>query len=273
MLFRNLRWTVAGIAAVVALCSSPARSRADVQILVEELNASGSVVGSSGYTVGTPSGSTTFFQNFSYSSPNGYFTLSGTVGTNSQLGTINASLSTSFTGGFTSNFNPSQGHTLQIIVTDDGFSGNGQSSTLLNSAGASQGFVGGTIDVASASSVYNPNTSTSVPASSTTQLASGPSLGGPTPTASDSLPSSGTNNQETQSNISGLPDTYAIQQVINISFTQTGSIDPDSTFGGTAGARIIPTIDTVPAPGGLALALVGLPLIGLRHALRKRGVV
>jgi hypothetical protein len=270
---RNLRWTVAGLAAIVAIGYTPARARADVQILVEELTSTGSVFASSAFTVGVPSGSTTFFQNFSYSSPNGYFTLTGSVGTNSQLGTPNASLTTSFTGGFTSNFNAASGHSLQIIVTDDGFTGNGQPTMLINSAGASTGFIGGTIEVSSSSTILNPDTPSSIPASSTTQLATGPLIAGPTSTAFDSLPSNGNPNQETQSDLTGLPSSYAIQQTIDISFTPTGTIDTESTFGGSAGARIIPsTASVVPAPGGLALALIGLPLIGLRRSLRKRAV-
>ena len=45
------KWAFAGVAAVVALCSSPARSEAGIQVLVEELNASGTVIGSSSFTV------------------------------------------------------------------------------------------------------------------------------------------------------------------------------------------------------------------------------
>jgi hypothetical protein len=268
MLLRKLRWAVACLASVVALCASPARSSADVQILVEELNASATVVGSSSFSVGQPSGSTTFFQNFSYSTNGGFFTLSGETGTNSQLGTRNASLSTSFTGGFTSAFDATQGHTLRITVTDDNYTGHSNLNSLLNSAGVALGFAGGTITVDSFSRVYNPSDSTATPASSTSQLAGGPTVGSVTPTASDSLPTGNSNNRVTQSNVSGLPSTYAIQQVILISFDQTGTIDPDSTFTGSAGARI----DPVPAPGGLALALIGLPLIGLRRAFRKPAV-
>lgn len=269
MLLRNLRWMVAGLAAVVAVCSSPGRSSAEVQILVEELNASAQVVGSSSYSVGSPSGISTFFQTFSYSSPNGFFTLSGSTGTNSQLNTLNASLSSSFTGGFTPSFDPTQGHTLRITVTDDKYSGNGNPTTLLNSAGASLGFAGGTIQVDSFSRIYDPTDPGAIPASSTSALANGPTVGSPTPTAIDTLPVGDPNLRITQSNISGLPTTYAIQQVINISFIQSGTIDTNSTWAGSAGARIDPTL-AVPAPGGLALALVGLPLIGLRRVIRKR---
>jgi hypothetical protein len=257
-MLRNLRWVVAGIAAIVAVCSSPARSSADIQILVQELSASNTVIASSSFS-GTPSGNT-FFQPFSYSSanPNSMFTLSGTVATNSASGTFNSSLDASFTGGFNSNFNAPAGNTIKITVTDTGFKGNNLPTPLLNTAGASQGFTGGAIEVDSFSRILIPPFTPGTP------------LGSPTPTASDSVPATPSNNQQTHSNFSGLPGSYAIQQVITIAFTQApgATIDEESTFGGTAGARIDPS--AVPAPGGLALALVGLPLIGLRRALRKR---
>jgi hypothetical protein len=263
---RHFRWVVAGLATAAVVCSSPARSRADIQILVEELNASNAVVANSTtFTVGTPTKSN-IFTTFSYSSPDGSFSLSGSVGTNSPSGASNASLSTSFTGGFGPNFDPTKGESLRIVVTDDAYTGTGLPTALTNTAGASQGFAGGTITVSSSGSVYNPLDPTAVPASSTTAVAGGPTLGGPTGTASDSLPAFGSSNQVTQSDISSLPGTYAIQQVIDISFVQTGSIDTTSTFAGSAGARI----DPVPAPGGLALALIGLPLLGLKRAIRKR---
>jgi hypothetical protein len=53
-----------------------------------------------------------------------------------------------------------------------------------------------------------------------------------------------------------------VQQVLTVTVDPTSA----STFGGSGGANVSP----VPAPGGLALALIGLPLIGLRRALRKR---
>ncbi|AMV23477.1 hypothetical protein VT84_03645 [Gemmata sp. SH-PL17] len=272
MLQRQLRWIVAGCAAAAVIGFAPARSSAEVQILVEELNASSTVVGSSAYTVGSPTGATTFFQNFSYSSPTGQFTLSGTTGTNSQLGTLNASLSTSFTAGFTSNFDPTQGHTLRITVTDDKYTSNGAPAVLQNSAGVALGFAGGSIQVDSFSRIYDPTASGSVAASNTGTLADGTTLGGPTGVATDSLPSDPTNARITSANVSGLNTPYAIQQVILISVSQNqnGSIDPNSTFTGSAGARVDPTTRAVPAPGGLVLGLVALPLFGLRRTLRKR---
>ena len=273
MLQRQLRWIAAGLAAIAVVCFAPARSSAEVQILVEELNASSTVVGSSAYTVGSPAGATTFFQNFSYSSPTGQFTLNGSTGTNSHQGTLNASLSTSFTAGFTSNFDPSQPHTLRITITDDKFTSNGASAMLRNSAGVALGFAGGSIQVDSFSRIYDPTAAGAVAASSTSTLADGPTSGGPTGVATDTLPSDPNNTRITSSDVSGLSTPYAIQQVILISVNQTGSIDPSSTFTGSAGARVDPTTRAVPAPGGLALGLIALPLLGLRRTFRKRAAV
>lgn len=272
MFLRQLRWIAAGVAVVAAVCASPAQSKAEVQILVEELDGSNNVFASGSFAVGSPTGANTFFQNFNYSSANGHFTLTGSTGTNSHQGTLNASLSTSFTAGFTSNFNAAQNHTLRITVTDDEFTSNGEPTALLNSAGVAIGFAGGTIQVDSFSRIYDPNAPGSTTANSTTVLAGGTTIGGPTPVATDTLPTNPMNARITSADVAGLPSPYAIQQEILISVTETGAIDRSSTFTGSAGARVDPTarIDAVPAPGGLSLALIALPLLGLRRTLRKR---
>jgi hypothetical protein len=264
MFLRQLRWLAA---AVAVACLAPASARAEIQVLVEELDASGVTVGQSAFAVGVPSGGSTFFQGFSYSTTGGHFTLDGTAGTNSHRGTVNASLSTSFTAGFTSNFDPSQGHTLRITITDDKYTSAGAASVLTNTAGVASGFAGGTVQVDSFSSILQ--TPLTVPASSTTELATGTTIGGPTPVATDMLPVPPVpTTRVTTANMSSLPPQYAIQQVIIISINQTGPIDPAATFTGSAGARVDPR--PIPTPSALALALIGLPLIGLRRVLRKR---
>ncbi|MCI0700832.1 MAG: hypothetical protein L0241_07100 [Planctomycetia bacterium] len=265
MFLRQLRWVAACVAAVVVACLAPAESKADIQILVQELDTGDNVVGSGSFAVGSPSGTNTFFQNFNYSTSGGHFTLTGSSATNSHLNVPNGSLSTSFTAGFTNDFNALQGHSLRITVTDDGYTGVGQPAILVNSAGAAVGFSGGTLQVDSFSRIFDPTDPSAIPASSTTALANGPTIGSQTPTATDTLPAGDPNLRITSSNVSGLPSSYAIQQVISISVTQTGTIDPNSTFTGSAGARV----NSVPAPSALALALIGLPLIGLRRALRS----
>jgi hypothetical protein len=269
MFLRQLRWLAAALAVA---CLAPSQARADIQILVEELDSGGGVVGSSGFVVGSPNGTFPYLQTFGYSSAGGHFNLSGSTGTNSNLGNLNSSLSTSFTAGFTDNFVASQGHTLRITVTDDGYTAvTGQSSTLMNSAGASIGFQGGILQVDSFSRIYNPNDPSAVPAGSTTQLATGLTVAGPTPTATDRLPGD-SNTRITATSVPPLSSPYAIQQVITISVTETGTLDEDALFSGSAGARVDTSAAPIPAPGGLALALVALPLIGLRRALRKNAV-
>jgi hypothetical protein len=265
MFLRQLRWVAACLAAVVVACVAPAESKADIQILVQELEGT-TVVGSSSFAVGNPSGTNTFFQNFNYSTTGGHFTLTGSSATNSHQNILNASLSTSFTAGFTNDFNAAQGHTLRITVTDDGYGGIGQPAILANSAGAAVGFSGGTLRVESFSRIFDPTDPSAIPASSTTMLANGPTIGDPTPVAVDTLPAGDPNLRITGANISGLPSSYAIQQVISISVAQTGTIDPNSTFTGSAGARV----NSIPTPSALALALIGLPLLGLRRIVLRK---
>ena len=65
---------------------------------------------------------------------------------------------------------------------------------------------------------------------------------------------------------------FAIEQTTTIRATPTGpnGIDPQSTLGGSASTVVISSApDIVPAPGGLVLALIGLPILGARR-LRKK---
>jgi len=48
-----------------------------------------------------------------------------------------------------------------------------------------------------------------------------------------------------------------------------GTIEVGSTFGDTAGSTVTPV--SVPAPGGLILALMGIPAVGLRRVFRRKG--
>ncbi|HEY1188802.1 MAG TPA: hypothetical protein VGE74_14200, partial [Gemmata sp.] len=72
-----------------------------------------------------------------------------------------------------------------------------------------------------------------------------------------------------QNDVMGLVSPFAIQQTILVSFS--GNIPANATFGATGGASV--TSAAVPAPGGLALGLIALPLLGLRRTLRKRATV
>jgi hypothetical protein len=260
-----------GLAVAAGLCLAPARSRADIQVLVEEYDAGGNRVGSSIVT-GTPTGSTAFTQSFTYSSD--YFTLTGTAQTNSNLGTLNGTVNTSFSGGFNSGFDASQDHAIKITVTDDKFVSNGAGVKLTNGASVPLSPEGAILQIDAFSRIYDPASPGAVPASSTT-LATGATVAGPTAVATDILqgttPIGDPAQRTTTITTSGLPNPYAIQQEILVQITANapGSILPDDAFSGTAQARVT-SAQPVPAPSGLALALIGLPLIGLRRALRKR---
>ena len=90
-----------------------------------------------------------------------------------------------------------------------------------------------------------------------------------TPPATDVRPDTLGVSPVTTSIIDPLPGKYALQQVILISIPVGVNTPANTSFSGTAGVTATP----VPAPGGLALALVGLPLIGLRRVFRKRAAV
>jgi len=241
MFLRHARWLVAGIAAITGIGLSPARSNADVTILVEELNASSTVVASQSQTL-SGSGSLNF--------TGVYFTGLATVSTNSTSSSSVASLIPGFTGQLTNAFDVTQDHTLRVTVSDNNFQPTGPNGTLKVQVSGSTGFASGTESIVEDTRVYDPATN------STILLV--PNLLSP----DGSL-------QQKIVGTQGLTSPYAIQQTLTISFS--GSIPANATFGSTGGASLASS--PVPAPGGLALALIGLPLIGLRRALRKRAAV
>ena len=247
MILRQLRWVAAGLAVVAAVCASPARSKADVVILIEELNASGMVVASQSTPL-SGSGVTPMFTGQ-------YFTGTAFASTNSDTTSAIASFTPSFNGRLTSAFNAAQDHKLRITATDNAFTPSGTSGKLSVEASGSGGLSGGGLSIVEDTRLFNPATGT--------DIALRPNL------------VSATGNRVTDENIavSGLSTPYGIQQVLLISFR--GSPPLNATFGATGGADL--SYDTpppaVPAPGGLVLALIGLPLIGLRRTLRKRAAV
>lgn len=257
MFLRQLRWIAAGVAVVAALGFAPARAKADVQILVEEYAGNSRVAFQ--YTTGTGTVVPFAFNGNYFSGGGSVTTVNGAA----------ASLSPSFSGLFNPGAIP-QDHTLKITVTNDGFTTGGVGQFLNNDSGASQaGFTGGQITVSTSSSIYNPLAAGSTPASSSSVLAGGTTLFGPTPS---STTVGGGNGPTTTASVGSLPTPYAIQQEILISFS--GSPNAGGTFTAGGGARVESVTPNqpaaVPAPASLALALIGLPLVGLRRTLRKR---
>lgn len=257
------KWAFAGVAAVVALCSSPARSEAGIQVLVEELNASGTVIGSSSFFNGTPGGTVIFSQPFTYSGQQ-LSIVSGGALTNSHLSAAPAALSSNFGIAVLVN-NPT--NSLRVTVTDDGYNvptpGDGQ---LRNSASVSIA-TNAAAQVDSFSRLLSVPLTT--PASSTTALADGTTIGGPTDVATDVRPDTLGPSPITTANVSNIPSQFALQQVILISIPDGFDTPANTSFNGTAGVTALP-VSAVPAPPALALALIALPLVGARRALRKK---
>lgn len=260
MVLRNLRWMAACLVALAAIGLSPARSNAEIQILVEELTAGGAgTVGTPVFFSGSPSGSIPFSQSFSYTGSQFAVFNSGAI-TNSHLGTFTASLSANF-GIAVLVDNPT--NILRITVTDDGFNApSGLAATLRNTASVSIATDGAAQVDSFSRLLTSPLT---IPASSNTQLADGTQVGNPTAVATDVRPDTLGVSPITSSPIDLLPTKYALQQVIIISIPEDVSTPANTSFNGTAGVTATPA----PAPGGLVLALAALPLIGLRRALRK----
>lgn len=247
MLLRKFRRLAAALAVVAAVAASPATSRADVQILVEELN-NGAVVGSTSATLGG-SGTTTY-------NGTAFTNVLVTVSTNSATPSQVASLTPSFSGQLTSQFNPAVS-TLRVTVSDNGFTANGPTGTFRVQTSGSNGFAEGTQAVASTTRIFNTGSSGTVAGPVNLSTPNGTLV-----TNGDGLA------------VSGLPNPYGIQQTITVSYT--GPVTANATFGATGGASMTsdapppPPPSAVPAPGGLVLALVALPLVGLRRTLRKR---
>src|SRR5215208_3557711 len=101
MVLRNLRWMAACLVALAAIGLAPARSNADITILVEELNASGTPLASQ-LTPLTSSGAANF--------TGFYFSGLVTLSTNSAFASPTASLTPSFSGLLTPAFDVTQDH-------------------------------------------------------------------------------------------------------------------------------------------------------------------
>lgn len=255
MFLRKMSWLCACIVATVAVLAAPARSMANTQILIQELDGGGNVVAGQSqiFSGTTASFATTNFLNIQ-------------VGTSSNSGAI-GSLSTSVSAGLSSTLDAT--HTLQVIVTNDGFVNPfpGQPAAISNSAGASNAIVGGTNTITGVTQLLSVPLTT--PANQTGTLASGTTVGGPSAVATDIRPGSSSTNS-TSANSASLPTNYAIQQTITVRATPTTGILSGSSVGGTVGSTVFTNAAPVPAPAGVLLALSAIPALGLRRILRRK---
>jgi len=235
----------AALVAAVALLAAPARSEAAVGILVEEIDAGGNTLETATFAGGVFS-TTSFGQ------------IGVTAASNSSLVLPNASIATgiSFLNNNAIPASSVAGIGLRITITDTftrGVGGNPATlKTSIGGANGSQDFEGD-LGVGSQTSVLGPN-------------------GATTPLASVVSPN-GASSGPQQVGIPALDQTFQLQQVITIRVTAGSSgkdVPEGQSFAVSVGSSTTPLAAPVPAPAGLALALVGLPLLGLRRVLRKK---
>jgi hypothetical protein len=261
MLLRKSGWLSAGALAAAILLVCPSVSHAGISVLVEEVDAGGNVVPGGGQAAFTSPNLTGTFVINALPTPS-FRSISVTVnrstGSPSDLNTITSTV----------NLRPSSvltgDHFLRVIVTDDGFlnSNTGGLGTLTDDAGTSAGIIGGT------------NTAEVVTQLKTGTLP-GPLAGlGDATTGSSNTTPGGIKVNSPPVHIPSMPSGFGVEQTILIVAhadpTQEG-IAINSTLGGTLSSVI--TVQSVPAPAGVALALVGLPVLGLRRLLRKKPTV
>jgi hypothetical protein len=251
MFLRKSRWLSAGVVAAVAALATPAPSRADTQILVQEYNGSNAAVG--GVTTFSVAGNGPFNLGSAFSTANFNVSSIGVTPTNfGGSGTLSTTVITNPVSGFDIS------HYLKVTVTSDGFTNPtpGGVGELVNDPGIS---TSRTVDL-------NANTGT-------TQLFTGP-IGSLNPFSPDVLLSDTqtTNGADARSSspVAAVPGQYTIQQTMTIRLIPV--LSTNGTFTDTLSSSLdaSPPIDTVPAPAGLVLALTALPVVGLRRALRRK---
>ncbi|MBY0514182.1 MAG: hypothetical protein K2P78_09770 [Gemmataceae bacterium] len=254
MLLRKLRWLSAGLLAAAAFLGAPSAARADITILIEEVDAGGNAIAGTSNT-------------FSGSSVNGYSTPNFTgiqvgVTSNSGFNTPTASISTGFSYLGRNEVSPeSNAVGLRIVVTDTfNRPPGGNPATVNTTVGASNGSTG----------LVGLNTITN----QTTVLDTGGNTIGGTGVASVVSPSGVASGPQSGS-IAALPPSgtqFQIQQTIVSRITSDGAatVPAGQTYGGTAASGTQPLSNPVPAPAGLVLALTGLPLLGLYRARRRK---
>lgn len=255
-MMRQFHRIAAGLTAAAVLLAAPSAAQAGISVLVQEVDAGGNTLGSA-QTFTSPNLTGTFTTN-AMPTPN-FGSISITVNRSTGLASDLNTLTT------TVNLRPNSiltgDHFLQVIVTDDGFlnSNPGGVGTLTDDAGTSAGIRNGS------------NTANVV-----TQLKKGTlpgpltNMGAATTGSSNTTPGNLKVNSPAVT-IPSLSGGFGVEQSILIvarADPTTEGIPINATLGGTLSSVIASA--PVPAPAGVALALVGLPLLGLRRVLRKK---
>lgn len=256
MLLRKLRWAVAGVIAAVVLAAAPHRAHA-ASVSIQEVDANGNAVGAASVATQVAPG---IFTASSTSFSSITLTIEQNAGSNPGIAPT-ASMSTTYNIKTANGVNLGSMPGLAISVSQDGFlQGGGFGGIVTNTVGASSGIGlgGGVLGVNKVGAITQLMNGMAVVPGSTT----GPSI----------AENPGTSTGGTVASPSSLPMTYSITQLISITAKppvgQTTATANSSTFSGVISSTVDP--NPVPAPAGLVLALVALPALGLRRALRKK---
>ena len=247
--------------AAIAIASAivmPSISKADITIQVVEIDASGNPIsGSAPGQASAPLNFTTStgtsLSTGASSTPN--YSIIGISTGLSTFGNFN-SISTTLNLGVT-NFSSTDG--LQITVSY---------SNLPNSTpGTNAPFTNQPSDTNQTSSASNftitSTTSVSDPTTNTLLATSGTSSA----TATNSNSGSGA----TTTGSASLTNPYSLTQTITAYLTPTSGSVNGVVTGGVV-TLVEPSANAVPAPGGLALALVAFPVLGLWRSVRRKAV-
>jgi len=258
-MLQKSRWLAAGVLAAVAALAAPSRTDASVTILIEEIDASGKVLpgATNSQLFNSPAAVNVQTADFGQ--------ISVVASSNSATSSPTSSISTGFSFLNTSAIPATDlnGLSLRITVTDT-FSRppGGQPASINSSIGAANGSAGftGILDLSNQTDALTPG-GTSLTTGSTP------------PVATTSSPS-GTSSGAQFLNVSALPQDYQIQQTITVRLTANGTDVPaNQAFSGSVASGTAPPVGpptSVPAPGGLLLALAAIPALSLRRVLRKR---
>lgn len=260
MFLRKLQWLGACLLALGATVVAPSTSRADISITVFEVDSVGAHVGGALGTFNSLPGQNSFAIAGVNTNVFNINLFGSTLFSNGAFG----SLSSSFTLTISDTFNQASGHGLQFVVNATGAANNfpGQPGAFTNNAGASSA-IAGTGGLNNIAGVNQVSASTTVQGVTTADSVDKRGDG------SVNFPPA----QTTNGNVANLPNPYSIIQTITVyalPVNGAAQIAKGANFAGNASSTVTANAAPVPGPGGLALALIALPVLGLRRALRKK---